>query len=156
MEAVTNANGLANQVGGILQQYSGAKGSQLSTSVYSDFEQVAKAAPRSAMADGLAAAFRSARTPPFGQMLSHLFIQSNQQQQTGVINRLIAAAGPEVVYRILSGMCAGIGAERRQTELSRRTKSHPALSRRLLHRQSSKIRRSLIKSATSMPKIRRW
>ena len=40
---------------------------------------------------GLAAAFRSDQTPPFGQMVSRLFSQSGGQQQAGLLNTLLAA-----------------------------------------------------------------
>ena len=40
-------------------------------------------APPSALANGIASAFRSDQTPPFGQMVSHLFGQSDPQQRKG-------------------------------------------------------------------------
>ena len=66
-----------------------------------------QAAPPSAIAEGLAAAFRSNQTPAFGQMLSTLFAQSNGEQKAGLLNRLMGAVGPANLTQILSG--AGLG-----------------------------------------------
>ena len=70
--------------------------------VKDDFEQVARATPRSTLAGGLAAAFRSDQTPPFGDMVANLFSRSSGEQQAGLLNTLIAAAGPTLVSQILS------------------------------------------------------
>lgn len=91
-----------NQLGGLLQQYAGAGAGQAPASVHSDFDQFTQTAPRSTLAEGLAAAFRSDQTPPFGRMVGQLFSQSNGQQQAGILNTLIAAAGPAVVSQVLS------------------------------------------------------
>lgn len=97
------------QVGGLLQQYAGAGGQGAPDGVHDDFEQVAQAAPQSALADGLAAAFRSDDTPPFPQMLAQLFGQSNGQQRAGILNTLISAAGPAVISQVLSRAGGGGG-----------------------------------------------
>ena len=89
-----------NQLGGLLQQYTGQ--GQAPQSVHDDFDQVAQAAPQSAIAEGLAEAFRSDQTPPFGQMVAQLFGQSNGQQRAGILNTLIAAAGPTIAAQMLS------------------------------------------------------
>jgi hypothetical protein len=89
------------QLGGILQQYTSANTDAL-PQVTQDFEQVAQAAPPSTLADGLAAAFRSDRTPAFGDMVANLFSNSGGEQQAGLLNTLIAAAGPTLVSQILS------------------------------------------------------
>ena len=59
-----------------------------------DFEQVAQSASQPHLASGLAEAFRSDQTPPFGQMLGTLFNNSNGQQRAGILNQLLSAAGP--------------------------------------------------------------
>ncbi len=46
------------------------------------------------LASGLSAAFRSDQTPPFPQMLSSLFTNSDGQQRAGLLNHLMASAGP--------------------------------------------------------------
>jgi hypothetical protein len=63
---------------------------------------MAQTAPKSALADGLAAAFRSDQTPAFGQMLGQLFGQSNNQQRAGILNTLISTLGPTLVAQFLS------------------------------------------------------
>ena len=90
------------QIGGLLQQYAGAQGAQAPTSVHNDFDQFTQAAPQSAIADGLAAAFRSEQTPPFNQMLGQLFAQSAPQQRAGILNTLIGALGPTLVSQVLA------------------------------------------------------
>lgn len=89
-----------NQIGGMLQQYAG--GEQNADNVHDDFEQTAQAAPSSVVADGLAAAFRSDQTPPFGNMLGQLFGQSNGTQRASILNTLISFAGPAIASQVLS------------------------------------------------------
>jgi hypothetical protein len=91
-----------NQISGILDQYSGAGAAAAPSGVHDDFDQLAQAAPQSAIADGLAAAFRSDDTPPFPQMLGQLFGQSNGQQRAGILNTLISAVGPTVLSQIMA------------------------------------------------------
>ncbi len=54
------------------------------------------ASPHS-LASALGAAFRSDQTPAFPQMLSNLFSNSDGQQRAGLLNQLIASAGPGVL-----------------------------------------------------------
>lgn len=98
-----------NQIGGLLQQYQGAKPNQAPDTVEDDFDQFSQNAPPSALADGLAAAFRSEQTPPFGQMLSQLFNQSSGQQRAGILNTLISTLGPTLVSQVLSRSGGGSG-----------------------------------------------
>jgi hypothetical protein len=93
---------LMNELSGLLQKYTGAQTAQAQDSVHDDFDQVAQAAPQPAVADGLAAAFRSDQTPNFGQMTSNLFNNSNPQQRAGLINTLIKYAGPTVLSHVMS------------------------------------------------------
>ena len=88
--------GLLNDVGSILQQYRGASASAPPQNAAEDFGKVAEQAPASALSSGLAEAFRSNSTPPFGQMVSQLFAQSDGTQRAGILNHLLAAAGPAV------------------------------------------------------------
>ncbi|HEX8708058.1 MAG TPA: hypothetical protein VF723_07445 [Pyrinomonadaceae bacterium] len=92
-----------NQISGLLQQYTGAQSAQAPETVHDDFDQVAQRAPQPALADGLAAAFRSEETPPFGQMTANLFANSNPQQRAGILNTLIRYAGPAILSRFMSG-----------------------------------------------------
>ena len=102
-----------DQIGNILQQYSGAQSGAAaqpaSGQVQDDFDQFAQAAPPAAVADGLAAAFRSDETPPFPQMLSQLFGQSDGTQRASILNTLIRTLGPTVVAQILARRAGGGG-----------------------------------------------
>ena len=59
-----------DELGGLLQQYAG--GNQPTQTTEQDFDQAATVAPRDAMSQGLAEAFRSDQTPPFANMLGQL------------------------------------------------------------------------------------
>jgi len=78
----------------ILNQYRGASAATPPPTVEEDYAQVAQNAPQPHLATGLAEAFRSDETPPFGQMLSTLFTNSNGQQRAGILNQLLSAVGP--------------------------------------------------------------
>ncbi len=91
-----------NQLGGMLQQYAGANANQAPQTVRDDYDQFAQAAPQSAIAEGLSAAFRSDQTPPFGNMVAQMFGNANGQQRAGILNSLIAAAGPALLSQMLS------------------------------------------------------
>jgi hypothetical protein len=76
----------------------------------SDTEGVAalqEASPQS-LAGGLAAAFRSDQTPAFPSMLSHLFGSSDGQQRAGLLNHLLASAGPSLLGAALPGPLGNI------------------------------------------------
>ena len=93
----------------LLQQYAGANAQQTPQSVDNDFDQVAQQAPQNALSQGLAGAFRSDQTPPFGNMVSNLFANSSGQQRAGILNTLLAAAGPMVLQQVMSRMGRGGG-----------------------------------------------
>ncbi len=96
--------GLFDQLNDVLQQYKGGAGAaQPPANVQLHFDQVAQAAPQGSVAEGLAAAFRSDQTPAFGQMLSGLFSQSNGDQKAGILNQLLASAGPGVLAKLAGG-----------------------------------------------------
>lgn len=96
-----------DQIGNMLQQYSGASAQAAPDNVQDDFDQFAQNAPPDAIADGLAAAFRSEETPPFPSMLSQLFNRSDGQERAGILNTLIRTVGPAVVGQILSRRAGG-------------------------------------------------
>ena len=91
-----------NQLGGILQQYTGAAAAPAPSNVQDDFDQITQGAPRPALADGIAAAFRSEQTPDFGQMAAQLFSNSSGQQRAGILNTLLRVAGPMILSQVLS------------------------------------------------------
>ncbi len=99
--------GLSNLMG-ILNQYRDASAGAPPPNVEEDYSKVAQNAPQSHLASGLAEAFRSTATPPFGQMLSTLFSNSNGQQRAGILNQLLGAVGPGVLASGGLGSLAGL------------------------------------------------
>lgn len=91
---------------GLLQQYA-SPGASNTGNVQADFAQVSQAAPQQHLANGLAEAFRSNQTPPFAQMLSTLFSNSNGQQQAGILNHLLSSVGPGAAPGLLGGVSGG-------------------------------------------------
>jgi hypothetical protein len=94
--------GWMNQLGGLLEQYAGMGAAQAPNTVHDDFDQLAQSAPQPALANGLAAAFRSDQTPAFGSMVGQLFGQSNGNQRSGILNTLISTLGPSIVGQFLA------------------------------------------------------
>jgi hypothetical protein len=95
--------GWLEQVGGLLQQYSGAAAAgRAPERVEEDYDRLTESAPRNALADGIAAAFRSDQTPPFSRMITDLFTNSNGQEKANLINTLIGAVGPALASHFLS------------------------------------------------------
>lgn len=105
------------QVGQLLKQYtSGGAATAPAPYVHAHFDQVAEAAPSGAIAEGLAAAFRSDQTPAFGQMLSTLFANSSGEQKAGMLNQLLASVSPAMLAQVasgagLTGLLGGAGAQ---------------------------------------------
>ncbi|HVF90053.1 MAG TPA: hypothetical protein VNH22_08290 [Blastocatellia bacterium] len=91
-----------NQLGGMLQQYSGASAQRAPQSVNDDFDNFAQAAPHGTIAEALSEAFRSDQTPAFGQMAGQLFGHSNGSQRASILNTLISTLGPTLVAQLLS------------------------------------------------------
>ncbi len=94
---------LGLDIGRILGQYNGATSSQYPEQVEQDFDHISQHAQHEDMRDGLAEAFRSDQTPPFGQMVGHLFGQADTHQRTGMLNQLLGAVGPSVLASVLGG-----------------------------------------------------
>ena len=93
-----------DRVGSLLKQYtSSGAAAQPAPDVHAHFDQVAQAAPVSAIAEGLTAAFNSDKTPAFGQMLSTLFNNSTGDQKAGMVNHLLSSVSPGVLTQVLSG-----------------------------------------------------
>lgn len=95
--------GLLDELGGMLRQFGGGQDPS-PEHAESQFDQIAAALPSGALASGLAGAFRSSDTPAFGELASRLFANSNGQQKAGLLNTLIAAAGP----MLMSGAAGGL------------------------------------------------
>ncbi len=87
----------------ILKQYAEPNEASAATSP-SHFDQAAQSASPQMIGNGMAAAFRSDKTPPFPDMVSQLFGQSNGQQQAGVLNQLLGSISPGLI----SGLAGGV------------------------------------------------
>src|SRR5271163_4789118 len=93
-----------DQLGGLLKQYSsGGAAAQPAPDVHAHFDQMAQAAPASAIAEGLSAAFKSDKTPAFGEMLSTLFNNSSGDQKAGMLNQLLSSVNPDTLKQVLGG-----------------------------------------------------
>jgi hypothetical protein len=95
-------------IGSILEKYNNSDPSQASQDIHQHFDAVTQAAPQSTLAQGITAAFNSDHTPAFGQMLSQLFNQSSPDQKAGILNQLIASAGPVVTSILASNGLSGL------------------------------------------------
>ena len=93
---------------GILEQYRNASVANPPQNVQQDYQQAAEAVPSSHLADALGEVFRSGETPPFGQMLSSLFANSNADQRAGILNHLLSAVGPSALGSLALGSLGGL------------------------------------------------
>lgn len=100
---------MAFDLGNLLQQYMGGAAGADNTRATEDFDRVTQEAPREAVAHGVTQALRSDQTPPFPQMVGQMFGQSNPNQQAGMLNQLIAAAGPSLLGMLAGRGGAGLG-----------------------------------------------
>jgi hypothetical protein len=98
-----------NELGSLIQQYSGANPSDGHANAERDFDQVANVAPRDALSGGISEAFRSDQTPPFASMLTQLFGNSNGSQRAALLSTLVSAVGPSVLSSVLSRQGGGGG-----------------------------------------------
>lgn len=79
----------------LLQQVVGAVGGNL--------DEHLENAPTGALGQSLTAMFHSDQTPPFANTVSQLFGQSSDVQRAGMLNQLLAAAGPALLAQMMSG-----------------------------------------------------
>ena len=100
---------LLSELGPLLQQYAGSAPAQPPANVDQHFDQVAGAAPKQEVAQGLAGAFRSDRTPPFGSMLGHLFQSSDPNQRAGLLNTLLGSVASGGAMQAVGGAAGGLG-----------------------------------------------
>jgi len=100
---------MAFDLGNLLQQYLGGAGAaNAGGKAADDFDQVAQNAPRASVAQGIASALRSDQTPPFPQMVSQLFGQSDQNQRAGMLTSLLGGAGGGVLSSVAGGALSKI------------------------------------------------
>jgi hypothetical protein len=80
---------LLDNVKNILSQYT--SGSASAQDAGAHFEQVAQSADAGTLANGIAEAMRSDQTPPFDQMVAHLFSNASTDQKAAMLNAMLAA-----------------------------------------------------------------
>lgn len=98
--------------GNLLQQYLGDTNNANPAQTESDFDRVAQQAPRGDLAQGVTQALRSDQTPPFGNMVEHLFNNGNPDQRAGMLNQLLANIAPGMLSSIGGGALGNLmGAE---------------------------------------------
>mgnify|MGYP000490872524 CR=1 FL=1 len=73
------------------------------TDTQQDFDEIAHQVPAEALGGGIADAFRSDRTPDFGQMAASLFGGSNGEQRAGLLGQLIKSVGPALLTSVAGG-----------------------------------------------------
>ncbi|MBV9038969.1 MAG: hypothetical protein JO182_31075 [Acidobacteriaceae bacterium] len=100
-------NAVWNQIKAIDSTYADLTCDLRQQSEAEEWEALQKAPPQS-LASGLAAAFRSDQTPAFPSMLSNLFGNSDPQQRAGLLNHLLASAGPGLLGAALPGGLGGL------------------------------------------------
>ena len=82
----------------IVERYqSGDRARPSDSATHEDFQQVVQSAPRDIVTNGIAGMFRSNETPPFADMISGLFAQSNQSQRAGLLNHLLSVVPPATI-----------------------------------------------------------
>jgi hypothetical protein len=82
-----------NQLGGLLQQYTGA--GRTHENPEQDFDEFARVAPR--------------ETPPFPNMLGQMFGGSSGMDRSNILSTLAAAVGPQVLASVLGRQGGGLG-----------------------------------------------
>ncbi|WP_229423060.1 hypothetical protein [Telluria aromaticivorans] len=112
---------MAFDLGNLLTQYLGGAagaGGINQNQAADDFDRVAQNAPRDALAQGVTGALRSDQTPPFPQMVSQMFGQSNPNQRAGMLNQLLATLGPTVLASLGNGGLGKIFGGRTPTQVT--------------------------------------
>jgi hypothetical protein len=105
-------------LGNLLQQYLGG-GNANTTQASDDFDRVAQSAPRETLAHGVTQALRSDQTPPFPQMVSQMFGQSNPNQRAGMLNQILASVGPSVLSSVAGGALGNLfGGDQQQPRVT--------------------------------------
>ncbi len=87
----------------ILQQYTDPARAPTDR-VDEHFDEVARQSSPRDLGNGVAAAFRSDATPPFGQMIGDLFGRSDPQQRAGILNQIIRSVGAGGLASVAGGV----------------------------------------------------
>ena len=94
----------------VLEQYSNRAATTPSPVADDHFDEVARGAPPDVIGQGVADAFRSDRTPAFGEMIGQMFGHSNPEQRAGALNQLLRSVGPGVLATLGGGILGRLGA----------------------------------------------
>ncbi|MFT4193954.1 hypothetical protein [Ottowia sp.] len=70
-------------------------------------EAAARQAPKADLGAGLADAFRSDQTPPFGDMVGQLFANASPEQRSAMLNAIVEKLGPGALAGVAGGALAG-------------------------------------------------
>ncbi len=92
---------MAFDLGNLLSQYLGGGNPAQAAD---DFDRVARNAPRETVAEGVANALRSDQTPPFPQVVSQLFGQSDASGRAGMLNQLLGSLNPALLSSVGGGI----------------------------------------------------
>lgn len=87
-----------------LRQYANPAAAVDSQATTEHFDQVARSAPSDVVGQGVADAFKSDNTPPFGEMVGQLFGRSTPQQQAGAVNQMLGSIGPGALAALGGGI----------------------------------------------------
>jgi hypothetical protein len=141
-----------NAVEGLLQQLANKGNEPAPPEAQDQFHQIAQSAPPEVLSQGLNEAFNSNQTPPFAQMVGHLFGHADNQQKSGIIGALLGSLGggshpalaqaginasPEQATQLSTAQVQQIAAQAQQTnpgvvgEMSRFYAQHPVLVKSL-------------------------
>ena len=88
---------MAFDLGNLLQQFAERPTATDPDGVSQAFSHVVGNTTPATIAQGLASAFLSDDTPPFGQLVSQLFGRSDPQLQTGLLNQLLDHVSPAML-----------------------------------------------------------
>lgn len=100
--------GLLDQLGQLADQFS--KGQASESDIHSSYEQAARQLPQSDLSAGISHVFNSPETPPFEQMLSGLFNNSNATQKADLLNQILRALGPNAGQLLAQAGLGGLAA----------------------------------------------
>ena len=134
----------------ILQQYANPVGRhrRAATCTSTSTRSRSQSDRRSDLGNGVAAAFRSDATPPFGQMIGDLFGQPSPQQRAGILNQIVQALGSRRAL-LARRRCARPRPRRRRRRRTRRRRSRPAQASADLARRRRDDRRATPKQQRS-------
>jgi len=96
---------LLDNLGSLVDQFT--RGGASDADVHAAYDQVATAVPQGSLASGLGHAFKSDQTPPFEQMVSGLFGESDPGQKAGLLNQLLGSLGPGGASQLLASLGLG-------------------------------------------------